>query len=1335
MDGTGGRMLFRALVVAVLCVSLGECTAYHDYLCRSALHVRLRYFPADMPFARAEQTCKENNGFIAPHDSCTKGFISELTPTGGASKPVIWLAKNSSAPGVSSASDGSQHKQSGSEAGQAMHKVVCRIALEHHTCGADAASKTRLLLLGADMPFMQARAYCASLGMRLTWSKTCAKQLVQSLGQTGKAWVEGKVNGWFRHDTNGHIRHPNEHLRVVCEAKFDDHTEDLCLASGSPTRMKIYRGWIGTHQEAQYICRFRGGTLVSSPACGAALTRLVEGHQHVAWTSTFKGDLALDSRGIYRPRRERANVVCEFTKKKNAAQDPTSLPAEDYKCPNLPNTHYRFFNVELAYFDAVEFCSKIHGSIVYNGACSQSLHTSLLRKAARVPKPGFWLENQQGSHFQRLSSDGALSQVLSDAKKKVVCEIPHSTFNCPHRPAVTLKYFPVMMDYPKAKEHCAKFGAQLPRNSTKRCMTDFLRTTGRHNPSAWLAHRSAGEKKLVVCEFVPVMEYLCTEATLGIYANTATYDEAREQCSRLGGRLPAGPHDEQCLANARKHASASSPAKQAKPWLVYDQEGVRPSGNSYVVHDLTKSGMSDAVGTVGCMFNFREFFCATDHSARHYPHNTRATTLVFIPRPAADLYDRVDLSHFVALPPTKCERYGGHKPRLYYEFYCGQRLMEVIKYETGFAQFYSQQPSYKKFTCVFPVKARIPEGERRRQRAKGRSPKQPARNLGEHIVAEHVCGNWRVQILKDTFRKATYRQAQQDCQRDIGFFLPSENFWKNLLVVMKADVSNPACLEVASTFQDVPIWYNIHGVARSNARFSYVCVGAVIQNATLPFGLIWRYPGVASIDESGHVTCKLGFKKPLQEDIPGYAHIGFWQQTAGCYEYVNFQEHGHRLHITSSNGQQLTPKVCAPRTATHGWQATYRDGTIRCPVGQLWVCSQYKGTRCPTFEDRMKQLPVCLYGQRVNYAECISQTNRATGVTIPIAHLDSIPRHHLDKRTGSFKCYWPMFESCGDPPCAGGRNRNPALFASKRQGSSRINWYKNLPACLYLESLQIGHVHWYRSSQPTTYDRASMACENMGTRLMTLDEVLVAMDLIVTKATSVANQFIWVTDTASGRPVTIKLTTGQHGKHTTARFMCLASPNAQVKAQRCWSGDSLYLAYNQGSHYKPAIEHCAHRRKSKIPPSFLHYCLDALIRWQPYYESYWFLGHRTNKHHAWGNDLLRHNVKTSLPVMCWRERAEDDPLMVEHECSSFNLYHLIQEQRSYLDAWIMCGKRNMVIPPSHINSCVHLFVTKMHERPAWVNTPRRAVGTVSGWGTSHVANARTPHTVICAKAK
>ena len=98
-----------------------------------------------------------------------------------------------------------------------------------------------------------------------------------------------------------------------------------------------------------------------------------------------------------------------------------------------------------------------------------------------------------------------------------------------------------------------------------------------------------------------------------------------------------------------------------------------------------------------------------------------------------------------------------------------------------------------------------------------------------------------------------------------------------------------------------------------------------------------------------------------------------------------------------------------------------------------------------------------------------------------------------------------------------------------------------LSRMLIVASLTSSERHWYYSNNRTTFDRASMACEDMGTRLMTMDEVLTIREFFLTYYNNWADRFIWVLDPFSIAPLAFNMKTNEEKNSFTALIMCKSS--------------------------------------------------------------------------------------------------------------------------------------------------------------------------------------------------
>ena len=103
-------------------------------------------------------------------------------------------------------------------------------------------------------------------------------------------------------------------------------------------------------------------------------------------------------------------------------------------------------------------------------------------------------------------------------------------------------------------------------------------------------------------------QYFClkTRAHIGLYANRATLRQAKDQCKRLGGRLPAGGQEADCLMHALTTVKPGSPAKGTKPWVQnHDDDLLYPTAESmYTLYESNKqSSQWYEHHTVACAFN------------------------------------------------------------------------------------------------------------------------------------------------------------------------------------------------------------------------------------------------------------------------------------------------------------------------------------------------------------------------------------------------------------------------------------------------------------------------------------------------------------------------------------------------------------------------------------------------------------------------------------------------------------------------------------------------------------------------------------------------------------
>ena len=94
-------------------------------------------------------------------------------------------------------------------------------------------------------------------------------------------------------------------------------------------------------------------------------------------------------------------------------------------------------------------------------------------------------------------------------------------------------------------------------------------------------------------------------------------------------------------------------------------------------------------------------------------------------------------------------------------------------------------------------------------------------------------------------------------------------------------------------------------------------------------------------------------------------------------------------------------------------------------------------------------------------------------------------------------------------------------------------------SCVHIpESLTVGGNRWYYSNHETTVDRASMACEDKGTRLMTLDEFLPIQRVILANM-PITDRSIWLLDPVSTAPLAFNMEINEEKNYlSTAFIMC-----------------------------------------------------------------------------------------------------------------------------------------------------------------------------------------------------
>ncbi|XP_065195720.1 uncharacterized protein LOC135827123 [Sycon ciliatum] len=122
---------------------------------------------------------------------------------------------------------------------------------------------------------------------------------------------------------------------------------------------------------------------------------------------------------------------------------------------------------------------------------------------------------------------------------------------------------------------------------------------------------------------------------------------------------------------------------------------------------------------------------------------------------------------------------------------------------------------------------------------------------------------------------------------------------------MEMKTGTGECRELAATFDQIPLWFTRHGKERDRALFSSICVGARLPGGAVSSRGIRRDEGVNYIEESSHVKCLDGYRTSLRESIPAKPYKGIWQNTAGCYKYVNEISRSTKLAPIKEDGYQL----------------------------------------------------------------------------------------------------------------------------------------------------------------------------------------------------------------------------------------------------------------------------------------------------------------------------------------------------------------------------------------------------------------------------------------------
>ncbi|XP_065195716.1 uncharacterized protein LOC135827120 [Sycon ciliatum] len=292
--------------------------------------------------------------------------------------------------------------------------------------------------------------------------------------------------------------------------------------------------------------------------------------------------------------------------------------------------------------------------------------------------------------------------------------------------------------------------------------------------------------------------------------------------------------------------------------------------------------------------------------------------------------------------------------------------------------------------------------------------------------------------------------------------------------------------------------------------------------------------------------------------------------------------------------------------------------------------------------------------------------------------------------------------------------------------------FDRLFACECDASMTAGEQHWYYSHDQTTVDRASMACEDRGTRLMTLDEFLAIRNSILADNVNFIDRFIWVLHPVTAAQLAVKMRTNEQKTGlVTAYIMCKSSTKLEKK-RSCWTNDTFSLFHTQSPHdytnYSQAVHVCEspQQTNSIIPFPFLHYCLDSVTRWMPAYNSYWIFKQNVNRP-ARANDLQWHPERERRQKICWIKRPRNTVL---HECHNHDLYYVIKPGGSnYVDARIECERRYMKLPLRETRGCLSLFVKKLGVFPAWIS------GVDNGQARTSDGPSPTSHlkSIVCAK--
>ena len=92
-----------------------------------------------------------------------------------------------------------------------------------------------------------------------------------------------------------------------------------------------------------------------------------------------------------------------------------------------------------------------------------------------------------------------------------------------------------------------------------------------------------------------------TRTNIFVYANLATVTQAEEQCRSLGGRLPAGSQEAECLEEAVGTVGAH--ANEIRPWLLRLFDNPVREGDRYTLHRADAPPNEQARNTVACAFS------------------------------------------------------------------------------------------------------------------------------------------------------------------------------------------------------------------------------------------------------------------------------------------------------------------------------------------------------------------------------------------------------------------------------------------------------------------------------------------------------------------------------------------------------------------------------------------------------------------------------------------------------------------------------------------------------------------------------------------------------------